>query len=128
MSPSYRVRYRLRSKTFVLSTYGYIQRKPKGPSLRESNRDESEDDLYIQGPDNLLAQENGRDPVVSIKLTTLVERDDEEEGGEIFANKAADDLENNTSLSADIVRELGDGQETQFFKMNFDEPGEETKL
>ena len=114
----------MHSKTFVLNTYGYqVQRKPKGPSLREYH-DESEQSVYTQAPD-VLTEENDKEPVVSIQLSTLVEKDDEPE---IFTNQAASEAEKDMSLSEDIVKELGDGQETQILRMSFDEPGEETKL
>ena len=72
-------------------------------------------------------KDNDMEPMVSIPMSTLVEKEDEEEP-EIFTNKAASESENGVSLSEDIVRELGEGHETQVLKMSFDEPGEETKL
>ena len=71
-------------------------------------------------------RDNGKDPVVSIQLTHLVEKEEPE----IFINEAAaaSESENGVSLSKDIARELGVGQEMQVLKMSFDEPGEETKL
>lgn len=111
----------------MLNTYGYqVQRKPKGPSLRESYRDESDQNLYVQTP-NVLTKDNGNEPIVNIQLTPLVENEDEEEP-EIFINKAASESENGVSLREDIVRELEKEHETQVLKMSFDEPGEETKL
>ena len=65
--------------------------------------------------------------MVSIQLAHVVEKGTEEES-EFFINKAASDSENGVSLSKDIARELGEGEETQVQKINFDEPGEETKL
>ena len=104
-----------------------IQRKPKGPaSLRESFHDKSDQNLYVQTP-NVLTNDNDKEPIVSIQMTTLAEKEKEEEP-EIFINKAATESENGVSLSEDIARELGEGQETQVMKMSFDEPGEETKL
>ena len=115
-------------RKYVLNTYGYqIQRKPKGPaSLRESFRDESDQNLHVQTP-NVPTKDNDKEPGVSIQLTPLVEKKGEEEP-EIFINKAASESENGVSLSEDNVKELGEGHETQVLKMNFDEPGEETKL
>ena len=125
--PPYRVRHYNHSQKFVLNTYGYqVQRKPKGPSIRESYRNESDQNLYIQTP-NVEMKDNDTEPMVSIPMSTLVEKEDEEEP-EIFTNKAASESENGVSLSEDIVRELGEGHETQVLKMSFDEPGEETKL
>ena len=71
-------------------------------------------------------RDNGKDPVASIQLTHLVEKEEPE----IFINEAAaaSESENGVSLSKDIARELGEVQETQVLKMSFDEPGEETKL
>ena len=68
------------------------------------------------------------EPIVRVHTSSLVEREEEEEETEMFANKAATESENGVSLSEDIARELGEGQETQVMKMSFDEPGEETKL
>ena len=71
-------------------------------------------------------RDNGKDPVISIQLTHLVEKEEPE----IFISEAAaaSESENGVSLSKDIARELGEVQETQVLKMSFDEPGEETKL
>ena len=101
----------------MLNTYGYqVQRKLKGPSIRKSYHDESEQNLY------------DKEPMVSIHMSTLEEKEDEEEA-EIFTNKAASQSELGVSLNEDIAKELGDQeQETQVLKMSFDEPGEETKL
>lgn len=122
---NYRVRRYTHRRKFVFNTYGYqVQRRPKGPSLRESYRDESEQHLYVQTP-SAVAKDNGKEP---IQLTPLVEKENEEEP-EIFINAAASESENGVSLREDIVRELSEKEhETQVLKMNFDEPGEETKL
>ena len=111
-------------RKFVLNTYGYqVHRKPKGPaSLRESFHDESDQNLYIQTPTN----DGDKEPGVSIPLTPLVEKEDEEP--EMFINKAASESENGLSLSKDIAGKLEEGHEAQVLKMSFDEPGEETKL
>ena len=115
-----RIRYCTNHKKIVFNTYGYeIQRRsPKGPtSLRNSFRDNDSD---------VSKRDSGKDPVVSIQLTHLVEKEEPE----IFINEAAaaSESENGASLSKDIARELGEGQEMQVLKMSFDEPGEETKL
>ena len=73
-------------------------------------------------------KDNDKEPIVSIRMSTLEEKTDKEVA-EIFTNKAASQSETGGSLSEDIVKELGDqGQEMQVLKMSFDEPGEETKL
>ena len=124
-----RIRYCTNHKKIVFNTYGYeIQRRsPKGPtSLRNSFHDnDSDQNLYVHTP-NVSNRDNGKDPVVSIQLTHLVEKEEPE----IFINEAAaaSESENGVSLSKDIARELGEVQETQVLKMSFDEPGEETKL
>jgi hypothetical protein len=114
----------------VLNTYSYeIQRKPEGSgpaSLRESFSDESGQNLYTHTP-NVPIKDNDKEPMVSIQLTALTEKESEGEP-EIFINRAASESENGVSLSKDIAKELGEGQETQVLKMSFDEPGEETKL
>jgi hypothetical protein len=68
------------------------------------------------------------EPIVGIHTATIVEKEEEEEETEMFTNEAATESENGVSLSEDIARKLGEGQETQVLKMSFDEPGEETKL
>ena len=121
-----RVRHCTNRRKYVLNTYE-IQRKPKGPaSLRESFHDKSDQNLYVQAP-NVLTSDNDEEPIVSIQMTVLAEKEKEEEP-EIFINKVATESENGVSLSKDIARELGEGQETQVMKMSFDEPGEETKF
>ena len=72
-------------------------------------------------------KDNDKEPIVSVPMSTLVEKECEEEA-EIFTNKAASESEKGVSLSEDIAKELGEGQETQVLRMSFDEPGEETKL
>lgn len=127
-SSLYRVRRYNHSKTVVLNTYGFqVYRKAKGPSIRQSNRNGSDQNLYVKTP-AVEMKDIDTEPIVRVHTSSLVEREEEEEETEMFANKAATESENGVSLSEDIARELGEGQETQVMKMSFDEPGEETKL
>ena len=127
-SSLYRVRRYNHSKTVVLNTYGFqVYRKAKGPSIRQSNGNGSDQNLYVQTP-AVEMKDIDTEPVVRVHMSSLVEKEEEEGETEMFTNKAATESENGVSLSEDIARELDEGQETQVMKMSFDEPGEETKL
>ena len=105
-------------------SYGY-QQKARGTNLREKNG-EAEQNIYVQERADvpLTGGDDEKEPMVSIQLTTLTEKPDEE--AEIFSNKAATDPDKEMSLSDDIAKELN--EETQTLKISFDDPGEETKL
>ena len=68
------------------------------------------------------------EPMIVTHMSALVEKEESEEEEGIFTNVAATESEKGTSLSEDIERGLGEGQETQVLKMTFDDLGEETKL
>ena len=68
------------------------------------------------------------EPMIVTHMSTLVEKEEGKEEEGIFTNVAVVESEKGTSLSEDIKRGLGGGQETQILKMTFDDLGEETKL
>lgn len=116
------------TKTFELRTsYGFqVQSKSsvRASSLRETNG-EAEQNIYSQDPADvpLTGKDNEKDVMVSIQLSTLTEREDEDD---FFTNKAATETNQDMNLSDDIAKELN--EETQMVQISFDEPGEETKL
>lgn len=123
-----RIKRNKNRKNYVLSTYGF-EVKPRGVSLNRDTNGETELNIYSQQPADLRAplttsiDQQEEEPVVSIQVSTITEREDEPE---IFTNEGAADPEKDTSLSDDIAKELA--EETQVMNITFDEPGEETKL
>ena len=98
-SSLYRVRRYNHSKTVVLNTYGFqVYRKAKGPSIRQSNRNGSNQNLYVK-TSAVEMKDIDTEPIIRVHTSSLVEREEEEEEEtEMFANKAATESENGDEL------------------------------